>query len=288
MARATPAAGGVVWRRAGDGVEVAVVHRPRYDDWTLPKGKTHPGESLLATAVREVSEELGASVAVSRRLSDVRYRTSAGRKTVSYWAMRFLDAHATTEDEVDEVEWLAPKAARKKLSYDLEQRVIAEFASMPVPDSLIILVRHAKAGKRSEWRGNDYKRPLDITGEQQALQLVPFLRLFAPDRVYSADPVRCVDTVRPLADALDLPVKVRPVFSDEAFAASAETTETAVRALAKPGHVSVVCSQGQTIPGVVEALAPGAVSTEPRKGSAWVLSIVDSNVVSADYYDEPG
>jgi 8-oxo-dGTP diphosphatase len=277
----------VVWRRLQGKVEVAVVHRPRYDDWTLPKGKVHDGESLLATAVREVAEELGARVAVSRRLSDVRYPTDSGRKTVSFWAMHFREAMPTSDDEVDDVRWLSPKQARRTLTYDLEQRVVAEFAALPPPDSVIVLVRHAKAGRRSEWRGDDVKRPLDLTGEQQALQLVPFLCAFAPEQVYSAELVRCVQTVQPLADVLGVPVQVEPAFSDVVCARSPDATVTAALALAKPGAVSVVCSQGQAIPHVVEALAPGSVSAEPRKGSAWVLSMVDGAAVSADYYDAP-
>jgi 8-oxo-dGTP diphosphatase len=199
--------------------------------------------------------------------------------------MRYVAVRPTTDDEVDEIRWLTPRQAQHRLTYDLEQRVVAEFAALPPPDSVIVLVRHANAGKRSEWRGDDVKRPLDLTGEQQALQLVPFLVAFGPERIYSAEPVRCVQTVQPLADALDEPVTVREEFSDAACARSPEATVTAALALAKPGTVSVVCSQGSTIPHIVETLVPGAVSAEPRKGSAWVLSMVDGAAVSADYYE---
>ena len=287
-ATATPAAGGVVWRRGSDGsVQVALVHRPRYDDWSLPKGKIRPGESILATAVREVREELGASVAVSRRLPEARYRVPAGRKTVAFWAMRFLDAHATTDTEVDEVVWLPPKVARKRLTYGLERQVLADFDAEPPPESVVVLVRHAKAGKRSEWRGNDYQRPLDFTGEQHALRLVPFLRAFAPDQIYSADPVRCIETVQPLADELSLHVQVRPVFSDLAFRACPEATRAALLELVRPEATAVVCSQGDAIPGIIEAMVPGVASGETRKGAVWVLSMAGATVVAADYYEDP-
>jgi len=246
-----------------------------------------PGESMLATAVREVGEEIGAEVAVTRKLSDVSYRIDTGRKTVSFWAMRYLRESGEPDDEVDKVEWLPPKAARKLLTYDLERRVLAEFAALPPPDAVLILVRHARAGKRSEWRGDDYERPLDLSGERQAQRLVPFLRAFAPERVYAAEPKRCVQTVEPFADSLGVPVKTRPEFSDACYSDAPDESETAIRALAKPGRVSVVCSQGQTIPGVIDRLVPGVASTETRKGSAWVLSFVDGTVVSADYYDDP-
>jgi 8-oxo-dGTP diphosphatase len=286
--RTTAAAGGVVWRYNSEGVlEIAAIHRPRYDDWSLPKGKALPDESLLAAAVREVAEELGARVAVSRRLSDISYRIAAGRKTVSFWTMRFLGAVPTADDEVDEVEWLTPKAARKRLTYDLDRRVVSEFAAVPVPDSVLVVVRHARAGKRSEWRGDDEERPLDLSGERQARRLVPFLSAFGADHIYSAPPRRCVETVTPVARKLGLDIQTRPEFSDAGYASLPTDAEFALRSLVKPGSVSVVCSQGRAIPGLVAAMVPGIASAETRKGAAWVLSFVDGTAVSADYYDDP-
>ena len=296
------AAGGVVWR-PGERTkpEVALIHRPRYDDWTLPKGKLHAGESPLAGAVREVGEEIGAAVAVGRRLVRVRYPLGAARKEVSYWAMRYLGGalsragHASTGGgtptaggEVDDVVWLTPGKARKQVTYEVDRRVLADFAAAPVADSVVVLVRHAKAGKRSDWNGDDYERPLDPAGEQQAGALVEFLSYFCPDRIYSARPLRCRQTVQPLADALDLAVRVAPEFDDEEYARAPEATLTTLHALAKPGRVSVVCSQGVTIPALVDAVAPMNRSSETRKGAAWVLSLVDGDVVAADHYDAPG
>jgi 8-oxo-dGTP diphosphatase len=282
------AAGGVVWR-PGERTkpEVALVHRPRYDDWTLPKGKLRAGESPLAAAVREVGEELGAAVAVGRRLTRVRYPLGAGRKEVSYWAMRYLGGAFSPGEEVDEVVWLTPGKARKQVTYDVDRAVLADFAATPVPDSVIVLVRHAKAGKRSDWHGADYERPLEPAGEQQATALVEFLSCFRPDRIYSARPVRCVQTVRPLADAADLSVQIAPEFDDEEFVRAPAATQTALLALAKPGRVSVVCSQGVTVPALIDAVAPMNRSSETRKGAAWVLSLVDGDVVAADHYDAP-
>jgi 8-oxo-dGTP diphosphatase len=288
VARATPAAGGVVWRRTDGAIEIGLVHRPRYDDWALPKGKIADGETVLQAAVREVAEELGVTVAVTRRLSDIRYATAAGRKTVSFWAMRCVaEWPRPGDDEVDEVTWLAPEQARRLLSYDGERQVLAEFAARPVPDSVVLLVRHARAGKRSEWRGDDDKRPLDLVGEQQALALVPLLRAFGPQRIYAAPLERCVQTVRPLADALDLEVHTDDAFSDEVCERWPDAPVEAVRKLAEARAVSVVCSQGDTIPRILTALAPKAASVEPRKGSAWVLSVADGATVAADYYDAP-
>jgi 8-oxo-(d)GTP phosphatase len=284
--RPVVAAGGVVWRGRHGDVEVAVVHRPRYDDWTLPKGKLRPGESELTASVREVAEELGASVAVSRRLGRIRYHYDGVRKTVAYWAMRYLDGDFAPGDEVDAVEWLPPAKARKRLSYSVDRPVLADFAALPVPDSVLVLVRHAKAGKRSEWHGEDSLRPLDPTGLEQAQRLAAFLRHFAPQRVISAPPTRCLQTVEPLAQLLGIDVAVDPVFADECYVQRPTAAQTSLLALAKPGNVTVVCSQGTTIPGLIDALGPGTDASDTRKGAAWVLSLVDGDIVAADYYPD--
>jgi 8-oxo-dGTP diphosphatase len=275
-----------VWRVGKGKIEVALVHRPRYDDWSLPKGKVADGETELAAAVREVCEELGSRVAVSRRIGTVSYDVMAGRKTVTYWVMRHLDGTFSPNDEVDAVEWARPRAASERLSYAVDRRVISDFTAVPIPDSVILLVRHAKAGKRSEWRGNDKDRPLDPVGRAQAQRLVGLLSVFAPDRIISAEPVRCIETVRPLADHLGLPVQVDPVFGDESFMRSPAATEDALLALAKPGSVTVVCSQGTTIPNMIDRLGRGVRASDTRKGAVWALSFVDGNVVSSDYYED--
>jgi 8-oxo-dGTP diphosphatase len=281
------AAGGVVWRRAEPDLEVALVHRPRYDDWTLPKGKVDPGEELLDTAVREVCEEMGAKVEVSRRIGRVRYPVKDGRKSVTFWTMRCLQQDFSPHREIDEVRWLSPRAARKTLTYDTDRQVLADFLSAPVPDSVVVLVRHARAGKRSEWQGADELRPLDPVGRRQADRLGQMLQYFAPRSVYAADRTRCIETVLPLAAHLDLQVVVEPAFADEYFVDHPGATETALLSLAKPGRVSVVCSQGTAIPALIDRLGPGGQSDDTRKGAFWVLSFVDGDVVAADHYDTP-
>jgi 8-oxo-dGTP diphosphatase len=280
------AAGGVVWRVHKGRVEIALVHRPRYDDWALPKGKLEPGETELAAGVREVREELGSEVAVSRRIGRSSYRIDGATKQVTFWVMRHLDGEFRATNEIDDVQWLPAKQARKAMSYEIEREVVRDFSLVPLPESVIVLLRHARAGKRSEWRGDDTLRPLDPLGVEQAMRLTEFLRRFAPDRIVSADRVRCVQTVQPLADVLGLDVLLDPVFSDEGYARSPGRAETALLALAKPGRVTVICSQGDAIPGLVDRLTRGTRSTDTRKGAAWVLSTVDGTVVSADYYED--
>jgi 8-oxo-(d)GTP phosphatase len=276
------AAGGVVWRHGTTGVEIAIVHRPRYDDWSLPKGKLEPGERPLDAAVREIDEELGSQVAVSRRLGHVRYDVEAGRKQVDFWLMRHCDGAFRGDHEVDDARWLPLPEARAALSYDIERDVLDRCE--PMPDSHVVLVRHARAGKRAEWHGNDNDRPLDDVGRRQAQHLAHFLARFSPDRLYSAHPVRCVQTLRPLADALGCEITVDGTYSDAAYAAQPDTAVDAVVALAEPGCVTVVSSQGDAIPGLVERLAPEVESGTTKKGAAWVLGFRDGKPVSADYY----
>jgi len=281
------AAGGIVYRRRDGATEIAVVHRPRYDDWSLPKGKLEAGETALIAAVREVREELGADIAVSRRVGTIRYSIVDAPKRVTYWAMQYRGGQFEPNDEVSDVAWLPVGQAVGRLTYDVDRAVLTDFASMPEPDSVVVLVRHAKAGKRSDWDGPDDLRPLDPNGARQAQRLRSMLAVFGPDRIYSGVPVRCVQTVQPLADALNLTVEVDSAFSDETYEHSPSTTVTALLSLAKPGTCTVIASQGLTIPSLVEQLGPGIVDAETKKGAFWVLSFVDGDVIAADHYRAP-
>lgn len=280
------AAGGVVWRGRGSDLEIALVHRPRYDDWGLPKGKLQSGEIELVAAVREVAEELGSSVAVSRRVTRVHYLVDDVPKTVTYWAMQHRDGVFSPNAEIDAVEWLPPAKAAQRLSYDTDRTVLREFGALPVPSAVVILVRHARAGKRREWAGDDLLRPLDEVGRDQADQLAVLLACFAPDRIISADPLRCVQTVQPLAQRVGQQVQVESVYSDATYENSREDTLAAMQTLlARPGQTTVVCSQGITIPALVQTLAPGVRHPDTRKGAAWAISAVDGEAVAADYYE---
>jgi 8-oxo-dGTP diphosphatase len=286
-AKAITAAGGVVWRMRDGAPEILVVHRPRYDDWTLPKGKSLPDETRLMTAVREVDEETGARVAVQQRVCTVTYSVDEARKKVTYWSMRYLGGEFSPSDEVDEIAWLRIGRAHSRMTYPVDRAVLEDFDTSPVADSVILLVRHAKAGRRVEWKGDDDLRPLDDNGIEQAGALVSLLSAFAPTRIYSANRVRCVQTVQPLADRLDLDVQVEPAFADEAYDERDGGTATTLLALAKPGQVSVVCSQGYTIPSLIERVGPGIRSSDTKKGAWWVLTVVDGDVIAADPYDPP-
>jgi 8-oxo-dGTP diphosphatase len=134
--RLVRAAGCVVWRRGPSGErEILIVHRPRYDDWSLPKGKLDPGESHPECARREVLEETGMTGTLGAELVSTRYRDRKGRpKVVRYWAMRRTGGRFEPNDEVDEVRWIAATEGDRLLSYDHDRDVLRSFADR-VPDA---------------------------------------------------------------------------------------------------------------------------------------------------------
>jgi 8-oxo-dGTP diphosphatase len=288
------AAGGAVWRRTADGgVETAVVHRPRYDDWSLPKGKHDDGEALLETAVREVREETGLSVVVGRRSLRTQYAVEGGTKRVDYWLMEAVGGGFEPGDETDELRWLPIAEAAALVTHDHDRDVLADLARTDVPRSpTLLLVRHAKAGSRSDWAGDDDLRPLDGKGRRQARRLAQVLPLFAPTAVLSAERTRCRETVEPLAEVLGLPVQPLPEVGEEEFAADPQAALAVVERFLEPRPapgVTVVCSQGGAIPSMLMALGvrwaglAGALWPPAAKGSTWVLG-GSPGALLADYY----
>lgn len=286
------AAGAVLWRHTGTSVEVALIHRPRYDDWSLPKGKLDAGETMPHAAVREIAEETGLTARLRGCLGDVHYVTPEGLKRVRYWSAQAGTGGFAPNEEADELRWCSTTQAAALLSYRRDVEVLQRFAAVGVPDSLVLLVRHAKAGSRSQWDGDDDLRPLSSTGREQVRHLTALLSLFEPDRITSAPPARCRDSVAPLATALGLTVADEPLLGEEGYWADPQRGLARFREIADRPGVSVVCSQGGVIPDVVGTLVRAAgpelgvdpVDVPSRKSSTWVLGFVAGELRTADYH----
>jgi 8-oxo-(d)GTP phosphatase len=294
---AVRAAGCAVWRTREDGaLQTALVHRPKYDDWSLPKGKPESGEHLLETAHREVLEETGLSVVLGRRSVRTRYEVSlpgggAAPKEVDYWTARWTGGGFEANDEVDELRWLGVGDAAELCTHEHDRTVLADLERTDVPlMPTLVLVRHGHAGSRSDWDGRDDLRPLDARGRQEAARLAQVLPVLAPRELFSAPPTRCRETVEPLADRMGLDVHEAPELGEDGFDADPAAGLALVERLLTPGThpgVSVVCSQGGAIPSVLDALGVRAHGARPyppaAKGSVWVLG-GRRGALTADYY----
>ncbi len=286
------AAGGLVIRPDEDGIlRVLVVHRPRYEDWSLPKGKSDPGELPEITAAREVWEETGVRTEVIAPLAEVEYSVSSGRrKVVRYFAMRVqAEEEFVPNDEVDEIRWLTPDEAKEVLSYDHDRALIGSDLTHLLSVGTVWLVRHAAAGDRSGWQGDDRKRPLTKRGQRQSEAISSMLAPHGVDAVFSSPFVRCRQTVEPLADLVGL-----EVMDSDLLAEGAREKATLEWLLTMGGKHIVACSHGDVIPGVIRRLdtmgvplySPSGVF-DVKKGSIWTLALEGDRVVSATYTPPP-
>jgi 8-oxo-dGTP diphosphatase len=287
------AAGAVVWR-AHDGssaTEVAIIHRPRYDDWSLPKGKLDPGETEPVAAVREVHEETGYRVHLGRRLTAVSYPVEEGTKHVRYWAARPVDGEFHPNAEVDDLMWLGPKDAIDMVSYQQDRKVLRRFTKQPVDTQTLLIVRHARAGSKERYKGDDRDRPLDKFGRAQAEALVGQLLAFGATSLYAAARLRCRQTLEPLAEELGVDVNTEPALTEEAYSENRKRARQRVLEIAATGGTPVVCTQGKVIPDLIswwcdrDGVRPD--KSRNRKGSTWVLSHVKLKLVAADHIDSP-
>jgi 8-oxo-(d)GTP phosphatase len=280
------AAGGIVTRDDGEEPHFALVHRPKYDDWTFPKGKLHDGELDERAALREVEEETGLRCRLGDPVDSVTYADRFGRpKVVRYWTMTPDGGTFRPNDEVDELRWVGPEEAMALLTYghdrDLLRSVLARRTRSPV-----YLVRHAKAGVRELWQGPDEERALTRRGRRQAERLVERFQGVEIDRVVSSPFLRCIQTVEPLARSRGLEVEIAEELAE---GADPERTVEFIRHL--DPVPTVLCGHGGEIDGAVRAFeAEGAKVEGARglaKGSVWVLEREDGRVVSARYLPAP-
>ena len=280
------AAGGLLVREDPEGRLVAVVHRPRYEDWTFPKGKLLVGETDEQTALREVFEETGLRCRLGRDLGTVEYRDREDRrKIVRYWVMTLDGGEFTPNEEVDELRWIPVERVAPLLSYQHDRDLLLTYLR-GAGDASVYLVRHAKSGSRTDWTEGDELRPLSKKGRRQAEALVKAFRGVEIERVISSPYVRCVQTVRPLALDRGLPVE-----TSDALVEGAQTPEALALLAELADTPTVVCSHGDVIPAVVLHLAERGVAIgaerDWQKGSVWVLERQDGRFVRARYLPPP-
>ena len=287
------AAGGVLWRTVagtkGDSIEVAVIHRPRYDDWSIPKGKLNAGEIELEGAIREVLEETGFRPTIVSPLGTVEYLKDGRPKVVRYWSMRAGGGVFTPGREVDELRWLQTDEAISLVSTDRDRDLLQRFSETPSPLRTVLLVRHGLAGSRSDWTREDSERPLDDVGHEQADGLVWLLTCWDVREIHSAPVARCTETVEPLAAAVGLPVQTHPFLSEEGFPRHRSDAVAWIRGIAHEETAAVLCSQGGVIPEVLTRIAEedGCELPEPRsckKGSLWALTFAGETLHAAEYF----
>ena len=288
------AAGGVVWRRDIDGeIEVLLVHRPRYDDWSLPKGKLEEGEALISCAYREVLEETGLSIKLGPYIGSVDYYVPDGLKRVSYWSASLIEDKSAfhVNDEVDQILWLDLESAAVKATRDSDQEILQRFALIPYDSSALIMLRHAKALERDEWQGGDEDRPLQLVGQLQAKRMLSLYQVFGLDEIHTSDAVRCLDTVAQMAKALQLTPVITNAVSKYTYKKSKEKSIEYAKELIKKNKQVVLCSHNPVLPRMMEKLTKKIDFDYPDNkllsGEAWVLFHDRKEVLQIDRVAAP-
>jgi 8-oxo-dGTP pyrophosphatase MutT (NUDIX family)/phosphohistidine phosphatase SixA len=271
------AAGGLV---VHDG-RILLVHRPRFDDWSLPKGKLLPGEHPLLGAVREVFEETMVIGVPGVRLPSVTYLAGSGpspvNKIVDWWAMTVADADPfEPTDEVDRIAWLPLPQARERVTYERDRIVLAAYAALPAVSRPVVLLRHASAGDRRTGPEAPDDRPLDDRGRAQAAALVELLRVLRPGRLVSAPARRCQQTLTELARALHVDLEI---VEDIAEGAGPAAAGAALRRFASDEAATIVCGPGGAILGALTALSGDGASTRAPSDGAPIRTLAPADGV---------
>lgn len=276
MKRTIHAAGGIVWRPSPNGksIEVLLVHRPGYKDWTFPKGKQDEGELIRTTARREVAEETNLFCQLGPQLGIVEYQTGGGSpKQVHMWAMPFARGKFKANSEVDKIQWVSAKKVTKHLTYERDR---AFYEDLPdqwwQPKPQILLIRHAEAGNRRTWTGDDRTRPVSTEGRNQADQLRELHADSGIERILSSGHTRCTQTVQPLSTATGIEIEIHP-----ALAEGADPRKTAELFASLAGARVAVCTHGDVITEVMTYLAKRGMKLkdpfEAKKGSVWTITL---------------
>jgi len=289
------AGGGVLWRADPADPEVALVHRPQYDDWSLPKGKAKSGEHLLVTALREMSEETGYDARIGPYLTTVRYRVASGgrpaNKVVTYWSMRCTGGEFRASREVDEMEWLRLDAARRRLTAASDRAVLDTFERTRRDTEPLLLVRHGSTASPPRRLGRRPEpRRLNRSGRDQAAALVPVLEGLGVTDLVSADVPVCAEMLAPFAAAAGLTVRREPRLTRSGFTGNERDVAAGVRENASSSEALAVCGQQQVITGLLRALGRGSEVRPPhettvKKGGWWLLHHRDGAITAYERHE---
>ena len=239
------AAGAVLWRERRGDLEVALIHRPRYKDWSWPKGKLEPGEPVAAAAVREVEEETGIPVVLGVPLPLLRYSLpDGGMKQVRYWAAREArpqDAPAMAarapvtpapKTEIDDLVWVRASSAADMLTRATDCRPLDALTALwsrgRLDTHVVAVARHGQAHPRGRWKGSEPDRPLTPVGVRQSRALVPVLAAFGIRRVVTSPWLRCIETTTPYVEASGVPVDLVDAITEAGHAADPDKTAAVV------------------------------------------------------------
>ncbi|WP_310526916.1 NUDIX hydrolase [Nocardioides sp.] len=259
------AAGAVVTRKGGD---VLLVHRPRYDDWSFPKGKLDPDEHVTTAAVREVAEETGLDIRLGPALGTQRYDVGRGRmKSVNYWVARVQGDDDVScyrvNEEIDAVAWVPWAEAVERLTYDHDRDTLAQARPLRRKSRALLVLRHGHARSRRSWKGDDRRRQLLIAGENEAQRLVPVLAAFGVTEVHSSSSVRCVATVTPYVHTTGWPLHSYDELSEEDV--SVPVIDDLVETLLAADSSAVLCTHRPVLPVVLKPLGLADVKLEPAE-----------------------
>lgn len=264
--KATPdvdvtAAGCIIWRYYKEQLQLLIIHRPNYDDWSWPKGKVDPGETIAETAIREVREEVGLHVTLGVPLAVTKYKVKHGDKEVYYWASRVSHAAKAKVDghEVDELRWVSPKEARKLLTNTSDVEPLEALEKLWEDKDLatrpVIIVRHAKAKPRSSWSAAEGERPLAATGKRQALAVCRLLEAWQPQKVISSPWTRCMQTVTNYNKSTGVPIKEKSAITEAANKRSPKRAAKVVESFFDKDYPIALCTHRPVLPTVLGVLA---------------------------------
>jgi 8-oxo-dGTP diphosphatase len=251
------------------------------------------GETLLSCAYREVLEETGVTPIFGPELGQTIYDVEDVPKVVRYWAARASDVPYGQPNplEVDAVEWLSPKAARQKLTLKDDRSILDYFLDFGPATTPLVLLRHAKAVKRSEWDGDDGDRPLDIYGQTQAKRLLTNFLPFAISEIHSSDAIRCLETVEPMARALEMQIKIAPDLSEYHHETNKESAVNYAQVLMESERSAIICSHNPILPKLLKKLIGKKnfknLDRKLEPGEAWILHHRGGEIVAIDWVAEP-